>query len=370
MRRRSSPFAIRFATEIAPLMPAVAVMAFATAGAVAQAAVDGASAVGALNAIEDVQVGERGKLFRVVVICREECPAGARASGVFFLRDVSATLNVDLKGKSRMAERLLFAPVEGGTEMTVRAARDIVASSTKRCAVEGEAAACIDIEFDAPAGEAATARAKGEAPLAAEHEPTILAAAQSRARQTGPAPRLREETGGERLIFASLAPPERFDAPSVKSPAAPSPAPEGAPDRAARGPDDGPRLIINREKAAALIGARVDVGGEAAEILARRFDGPTCAQAETRLKADAWALDAMVDLGFCRAAAGKLDEADGVFARLLDYTPDNYEALVGRALVAARRGRKDEAQRLFQSALNALPPIAESDRIVEAMARL
>lgn len=345
MRRRTSPFAIRFAAEIAPLMPAVALTAFAAAGAVAQTAVDASSSVGALNEIEDVQVGERGKLLRVVVICREECPAGPRASGVFFIPDVAAAFDVDLAGRSRNAERLVFAPVAGGAEMTVRAARGIIAAAVKRCAVEGAAASCIDIEF----GASATSAAALPAP---KPRPDVRAGS--------PAPVLREETGGASLVFASLEPPERFRAP--KAPPAPSPDPAEQ--------SDGPRLIINREKAAALIGARVDIAGEAAEILTRRFDAATCAAAEARLKSDAWALDAMVDLGFCRAIAGRFDEADGVFARLLAYTPDNYEALVGRALVAARRGDGDEAERLFQSALNALPPIAESDRIVDAMQRL
>jgi hypothetical protein len=342
-RRRASPFAIRFAIEIAPLLPALALTAFAAAGAVAQTAVDAGSMGGALNAIEDVQVGERGKLFRVVILCREECPASARASGVFFIPDIAATLDVDLRGRSRNAERLVFVPVAGGSEMTVRAPRAIVAASVKRCAVDGAAASCIDIEF-APANES----------VATAQPPP----ARSPASGSASAPRLREETGGERLVFASLDPPERFGAPQ------PRPAPKSAPEA------DGPRLIIDRKKAAALVGARVDIAGEAAEILARRFDAAACASAEARIKADAWALEAMVDVGFCHAVAGRLDEADGVFARLLAYTPDNYEALVGRALVAARRGDRDAAERNFQSALNALPPIAESDRIVEAMQRL
>ncbi|MEQ1931199.1 MAG: hypothetical protein ABL957_11830, partial [Parvularculaceae bacterium] len=122
--------------------------------------------------------------------------------------------------------------------------------------------------------------------------------------------------------------------------------------------------------AEALIGSRVDVGAEASAILGRPFDASECALADARLKGDAWALDAMVDIGFCEASRGDLDAADGVFIRLLAYTPDNYEALVGRALVAARRGARGEAEGLFQEALNSLPPIAESDRIVAAMARL
>ncbi|MEM6539035.1 MAG: hypothetical protein AAF668_15050 [Pseudomonadota bacterium] len=114
----------------------------------------------------------------------------------------------------------------------------------------------------------------------------------------------------------------------------------------------------------------VDVALEVEKILGRSVNEPECTQALTRLKDDAWALDAMVDLGFCQAAAGDLSSADKGFARLLAYTPDNYEALVGRALIAATLGDRTAALNLFQDALNVLPPIEESNRIVEAMARL
>ncbi len=113
-----------------------------------------------------------------------------------------------------------------------------------------------------------------------------------------------------------------------------------------------------------------DIRAEASAILGRPFDAAACEAAHERLMADAWALDALVDVGFCQAAQGAPGEADATFERLLDYTPDNYEALVGRALVAARRGSRGLASAYFQDALNALPPIDESNRIVDAMSRL
>jgi Tfp pilus assembly protein PilF len=109
------------------------------------------------------------------------------------------------------------------------------------------------------------------------------------------------------------------------------------------------------------------VAEAAASLLGKRLDAAGCEAARARLKADGWALEAMVDVGFCDAAAGDLDKADGVFMRLLAYTPDNYEALVGRALIARAQGKKDIARGFFQAALNALPPIAESERIEAAM---
>ena len=54
----------------------------------------------------------------------------------------------------------------------------------------------------------------------------------------------------------------------------------------------------------------------------------------------------------------------------LEFTPDNYEALVGRAVIAEQAEERGVARKYYQDALNALPPIEESNRIVEAMAAL
>jgi len=326
---------------LAPLTPALAVIAFAAAGAAAQGV---AGLARPSNSISDVQIGERGKLMRVVVVCREECRVGARASGVYFVPGVTEDLEVDLTGRAANAQRLTFRAETGGAELTVRSEKPIVASTIKRCAAGGAPAACIDIEF----AERSAASAAGPAPE--KSGPPMLG-------HVGPL--LREAPDERKLVFARLAPPERF---------APPPMPAPRPDKTSEG--DGPRLILESRKAEALLGARVDIGAEAAQILGRKFGAAECAIAETRLKADAWALGAMVDIGFCEAIRGDLAAAEGVFDRLLAYTPDNYEALVGRALIAARKGDRAEAEGRFQEALNALPPIAESDRIVAAMARL
>lgn len=328
------------APQLAPLAPALAIIAFAAAGAAAQGLAG--LTENPPNGLADVQVGERGKLMRIALLCHDECRVGARSSGVFFIPGIAETLIVDLAGRAGNAERLAFSAEEGGTSLTIEAEKPIVAASIKRCVIDGASASCIDIEF---------AELLNLARLQAVPAPAPVIAA---ARPDGPV--LREAPGADLLVFASLAPPERLAPPTALSPP-----PLG---------DDGPRLILDRKKAEALLGARVDIGAEAAEILGRRFSPEICAAADTRLKADAWALEAMVEIGFCEAIAGRLGPADGVFQRLLAYTPDNYPALVGRALVAARRGDRESAEARFQDALNALPPIAESDRIVAAMARL
>lgn len=327
---------------LAPLSPALAVIAFAAAGAAAQGV---AGLAGPPNAISDVQIGERGKLMRVAIVCREECRVGARSSGVYFVPGVSGDLEVDLSGRAKNAHRLSFKAESGGAELSVKSAKPIVASSIKRCAIDGVPAACIDIEFAEPVAKAS--------------EPRVNAAATPSPMLAHVSPVLREAPDEGKLVIARLAPPERFVPPPLPAAREDPPSPE-----------DGPRLILEKRKTEALIGARVDIGAEAAQILGRTFGASECAEADAKLKADAWALAAMVDIGFCEAIRGNLAAAEGVFERLLAYTPDNYEALVGRALIAARKGERSEAEREFQQALNALPPIAESDRIVAAMARL
>ena len=141
-------------------------------------------------------------------------------------------------------------------------------------------------------------------------------------------------------------------------------------DGAEPAPAPARRPIIDQERARELLKPDIDIGETAGTILGRSFGPAECEGAKARLRTDAWALDAMVDVGFCTAVAGDLEAADGLFSRLLAYTPDNYEALVGRALIAAKAGEKSVARKYYQDALNAAPPIEESDRIVDAMAEL
>lgn len=352
----------------APLAPAVGVIALALTSAAAGGA--GATRVAASpfeetpveNALEDVQVGESGNLMRVALICRTDCRVGARAGGAFFLPEIETALDIDLTKRTKNAEALTFRPVAGGTAMEIRAVSAARRASVKPCLIDGLAASCIDLEFTPPgarvaAGPAPSLSAPRQKP---EPEPENSAPASA-------APALREAPGEERLVFARFAPPERFDPPA----AALLPPEAQSPQQASIvRPQSEQRPIIREDRAARLVGREIDIGREAEAILGKRLGVAECGGAQARLRADAWALDAMVEVGFCEAAAGALDKADGIFARLLAYTPDNYEALVGRALIAARSGERGAARRYFQDALNALPPIEESNRIVEVMARL
>lgn len=358
---------------LAPLAPAAAVIALAAASAAAEAAANAASASASTansagvaqaegpseNAIEDVQVGEAGNLMRVALICRTDCRVGARAGGGYFLPEIDAAMKIDLKGRTKIAQALSFAPVDGGSMLQIKAASSVSKASIKPCLIDGLAASCIDIEFEKAQAQAAAVDAPRLAPKPA---PDRAAPAETSAQAApAPAPSLRDAPGEEKLVFARFAPPERLAPPPSETP----------PQRASIvSTQSEPRPILREDVAAKFIGADIDIGREAESILGKRLGVAECEGARARLRADAWALDAMVEVGFCEASNGALEKADGVFSRLLAYTPDNYQALVGRALIAAKTGERAVARRYYQDALNALPPIEESNRIVEAMARL
>ncbi|MEM9706220.1 MAG: hypothetical protein AAF850_09110, partial [Pseudomonadota bacterium] len=105
-------------------------------------------------------------------------------------------------------------------------------------------------------------------------------------------------------------------------------------------------------------------------LLGKAFDEERCERAKAQLDRDAWALDAMADVGFCFGADGDLERADRIFARLIDFSPENYEALIGRAIVALEAGEKNVAKRFFQDALEAPAPIAQATRIENELKRL
>ncbi len=350
---------LRRLSTLAPLAPAAAVIVLAAASAAAQ------GIAGARNSLEDIQIGEDGRILRIAVLCRDDCRVGARAGGAFFLPGIDETIDVDLSARSKLARALAVKPTNGGSLLAIRADADVARASIKPCRIGAGTASCIDLEFADVARFEADAIADAEpvhlhpdeAAALAEATAAREAAASPPADVAAEPPALREAPDEGLLRFARFAPPERLDPPIIAHAVASAVPPP--PRRAA---------IIRQE--AGPPPAAATIGEAARAILERSFGVAECGGAEARLRSDAWALEAMVDIGFCKAIAGDLEAADGVFVRLLDYTPDNYEALVGRALIAAEAGEKSVARKYFQDALNALPPIAESDRIVAAMGRL
>ncbi|GAB4518271.1 MAG: hypothetical protein Kow00133_03230 [Amphiplicatus sp.] len=383
---------------LAPLAPAAALIGFAAMSAAGAAAEGRAAAqeaareaLRAPNELRDVQVGERGRLMRVALICRRDCDVAARPGGSFFIPGLAAALEIDLKGRSRLAEALAFTAEEGGSALAVKSARPMARAAIRDCVIGGARASCIDIEFadaqapgatqaekrqaDKKQASAAAIRSSKEETATAptlKPAPAMQAAPERPPAQTAAssAPALRETPADGLLVFAGYAAPERLEPPASGAPGKSAEIPTlaalsaPAPTAVSEGP------VLREDSAAVFAPREIDIARETERILGKRLGVAECEGAQARLREDAWALDAMVDVGFCKAAAGKLEEADGVFIRLLAYTPDNYEALVGRALIAAKSGERAVARKYFQDALNALPPIEESNRIVNAMAGL
>jgi len=311
-----------------------------------------AAAATAPPGIEDVQVGERDLQTRIAFICVDACNLEKRGQTAFFLHGVSSDMSLDLSTRSDNVEGFQMTPEGDGSVLTIQPSRMIEYANTKPCNIAGRQASCLDLFFiDKVAVQAQLLT------------PTLA-----------PQPNLREGAPERLSKYATLAPPERLSPPpgaqlaTVKPvPETPVPA-ENAPAAAAAVD----RPILREEKAAASApqAPPFNYAKEAKALLGKTLTPAYCASARATLQADAWALEAMVDVGLCEAAYGSPEEAEKILARLLEYTPDNYEAYVGRALIALQAGEKSVARRYFQDALDAPPPIAESTRIVEAMRAL
>jgi len=354
-----------------------AVLAAAAIAVTATAASGGA-------ALDDVQVGERGAMTRIALLCSAACNLETDASGEYILRGVSTSIDIDLRKRSKFVRSFATEASREGSRIKIVAAESVTRIDDKPCRVGGRDATCIDLYFDGPnldeadappqhLVDAALPLISAAAPAAKPQiikgaKPQIIKGAKPQTREEAkPAiikeakPQLREAAAERFAAFTDLRAPARFAPPSTAILANVTPIEPSI--------DIATPAVLSRD-AGLSRHRRFDIEKDAGAILGKSLDPADCAAAKDTLREDAWALAAMVDLGFCHAILGEREKADGLFARLLEYTPDNYEALVGRALIAAEAGEKSAARAFFQDALNALPPIAESNRIVEAMAGL
>ncbi len=334
---------------------------------------------GATNvSLEDVQVGERGNQTRIALICDAPCFVEKLGSKEFLLRGVDTSLNVDLSDRTQNVTGLRATPNAEGALLSIVTVGVIEYANTKNCTVGGRSAACIDLFFNAsqsmpavdvqPINNQKTAAKPMQAERPVLREPDIASQMPVTAK-----PALRESAPERMMVFANLTPPERLSPPTRAILASIQPL-EAQVDVAP--PTTEEQVEIKRPSVREPTLAAVqsfdpapsfDYASKVSSLLEKQLTSSYCATAEATLRADAWALRAMVDVGLCAAARGDAEEADAMLARLLEYTPDNYEALVGRALIALEAQEKSVARKYFQDALNALPPIEESNRIAEAM---
>lgn len=330
--------------------------------------------------LEDVQIGERGNILRVALICSTTCDVAPAAGVDFRINGVRAELDTDLTRRSALAARLTISPEDGASLVRLTTDERVNAARVMTCRSDTGPAPCIEYRFDRTAPEIAApkpaaAKPSATAPRIRDNGAEATAAPKKEIPFIGavimaPQPGLRDEPASGLIYLPDFAPPERLRPPSSsQSPKSPqslltAPASGGKLADARR-----PALVAVDRARAPGDGGAFDIKREASEILGKSLSVGVCEGAKARLQGDAWALNAMIDLAFCKAGEGKLAEADADFSRLLAYTPDNYEALVGRGLIAIASGDFAKGKDFYQQALNALPPIAESDRIVAAMER-
>ncbi len=331
---------------------------FVLAGAGAVALTDDAPAQ---PLITDIRVGERGLQTRIALFCETPCAPEPRGDGAFFLPGSADAFELDISDAGTRALRLDSIVMSGGSALVVRYDGALTEMDAVPCNVGGREAACLDLYFQDPGeveAEQPETVAAAPPPIRETTKPdNIVAAAAVRPQTIAAAPALRE-TAGERLtVFARLAAPERLSPPIL---AKVQPIEESV----AVGT---PTL---RPSQSLAVKVERDFAGRIDTLLGKSLTPAYCNNAEATLQTDAWALGAMVDVGLCAGARGDAMEAESILSRLLEYAPDNYEALVGKAVIAELAGERGAALRFYQDALNVPPPVRESARIVEAMAAL
>lgn len=334
------------------------------------------------NRLQDIQIGEKGRFTRIALICRINCDVVQEQSG-FRLADINQNMNIDLKSHSGNAHNISVEKKGQYSFLRVASSKSIIRSSVKRCELGGKKATCIDLEF-LPSPTIQTAS------IQESTQPTIANASKK--------PERRVEIKTPKSLPSKPAPqnpvsltvPEAIGSPQkltlrnqdnlqdeelAKSVTAQlrdvdlkQPATREVITPVSATPSLRPQGSVLRPAETQLLLGRVDFREQSETILRKTFDSETCTRARAILKDDAWALGAMGTIGFCLGAAGNFEEAETVFRRLNKQEPQNYEALLGRALIAAITGEKSIALKYFNDALETNPPDYVSDRINKTLA--
>lgn len=313
-----------------------------------------------LTAITDVRIGERGPVTRIAIFCSTPCKPQLRGPSSFNLPGSADAFNLDFSEVSDRVTGFSSSPGIGGALLSFQTSKSVTHAAVSRCSVSSREAMCIDLFFEeaeigdsskttiATAGDEASKITRSDAQSASASMPAAV-------------PGELRETANQRLsVFAELSPPERLQVPTPPILAKVQPIEKtvavATPTLRAE--------TISRSRVIPNFSDRIRV------LLGKQLTTSFCNGAEMALQSDAWALNAMGDVGLCAAARGDFVEAEAILSRLLEYTPDSYEALVGRAVIAEIAGERGAALRYYQDALDSPPPVEESTRIIEAMAAL
>lgn len=330
-----------------------------------------------LNRLQDIQIGEKGAFTRIAVFCRTDCQITTRSDG-FFIADIQDNLSINLKKISNNAQKITMIPTDNGSLLSIKSQNTALRSSVSTCRMQNISAKCIDLEFSAapierlaqPAPAISTTRAiktkRNNAKTAIKPSSTALtndvpitkhdlelrnpdsAGTQSKA---GPSITVANanstpQTSKQSETLGNIRPGTQNPALiAVKSPIN---TPSKQKELQLRSP-------VLRSVETKKILTRIEFRQEAENIINTRFDLNTCNNAQKELQADAWALDAMADIGFCKGAEGKFAEAETIFKRLLTLDQNNTNANIGRALIARTSGEESIAKRFFQDALATSP---------------
>lgn len=292
--------------------------------------------------LEDIQVGERELQTRIALICEGPCSLEKRSDDTFFLPGMDAEMSLDLSDRSENIKGFSIRHDAEGSLLNIEPTRLIEYANAKPCRIRERQAMCVDLFF----ADARPRPASIETPKLAPEKTVAI-------------PDLRESAPERLSRFARLGPPERLTPPQGARLASVRPVHETT--------NAAPAMRDQAPAPLAPAKTEFDFAASIKSLLGKNLSPGLCASAKAALQADGWALEQMVDVGLCEAAAGNAAEAEQILSRLLEYTPDNYEAHVGRALIAMQAGEKSIARRYFQDALNAPPPIEESNRIVAVM---
>lgn len=337
------------------------------------AAAYGQNSQSTLSVVNDIQLGEKNNISRIVLVCEPNCEIeqSATRGTVFLIKNTAANLTIDMSKRSKNINLLKLSPIDdlnvsefkipspsGPAEsslLTVELNKTLSTAIVKECAIEGVPTSCIDFRFKQKSEkdeiieekvvsadtyrQEVTLKVPDIAQLGLRNGSQVEQSASANIQIEDPILQpggLREGNSADQTSHAAV--PVRVSLPESLSNRQLSP----------------PSIL--RPLATQKVLSRVDFREQAETITARRFDSENCLSAQSQLEEDAWALEAMLIIGFCEATKGDFEEAESIFKRLALQQPQNYEIMIGRGLVATINQEISVGRKFFSDALAQDPP--------------